>query len=247
VTLAVAQAAEPDISADQMPRVPATEPEQAAKTFVLRPGFTAELVAAEPLIASPVALDVDEQGRAYVVEMRDYSERRPEQLGRIKRLKDTDGDGRYDKATVVLANLPWPTAVTCWRGDLPRALRHLPCAPGRGHSARSGFGIGRGQWRGQAAGLDLRSNREVAPNFTAWAVETEEGETVMGLLVRETDSAVSLKLAGGAEAVFARARVKALRQEARSLMPEGLEAGLNPSDVAGLLAWLTVRPNATPP
>lgn len=118
VAVAVAQAAEPDISADQMPRVPATEPDRAAATFVFRPGFSAELVAAEPLIASPVAVDVDEQGRAYVVEMRDYSERRPEQLGRIRRLEDTDGDGRYDRATVFVAGLPWPTAVTCWRGGV---------------------------------------------------------------------------------------------------------------------------------
>jgi len=118
MTLAVAQAAEPEISADQMPRVPATEPHLAAAMLVLRPGFATELVAAEPLLASPVALDVDEQGRAYVVEMRDYSERRPEQLGRIKRLEDTDGDGRYDRATVFLAGLPWPTAVTCWRGGV---------------------------------------------------------------------------------------------------------------------------------
>lgn len=118
LALVLAQAAEPEITADQMPRVPATEPAQAPETFVFRPGFTAQLVAAEPLIGSPVALDVDEQGRAYVVEMRDYSERRPEQLGRIKRLEDTDGDGRYDKATVFLANLPWPTAITCWNGGV---------------------------------------------------------------------------------------------------------------------------------
>ncbi len=118
LALVLAQAAEPEITADQMPRVPATEPAQAPGTFVFRPGFTAQSVAAEPLIGSPVALDVDEQGRAYVVEMRDYSERRPEQLGRIKRLEDTDGDGRYDRATVFLANLPWPTAITCWNGGV---------------------------------------------------------------------------------------------------------------------------------
>jgi putative membrane-bound dehydrogenase-like protein len=111
-------AAEPDISAERMPRVPATEPERAAATFKLRPGFTAELVAAEPLLTSPVALDVDAQGRAYIVEMRDYSERRPEELGRLKRLEDTDGDGRYDKATIFLSGLPWPTAVTCWDGGV---------------------------------------------------------------------------------------------------------------------------------
>jgi hypothetical protein len=34
-------------------------------------------------------------------------------------------------------------------------------------------------------------NREVAPNFTAWTVETKEGETTTGLLTRETDSAVT--------------------------------------------------------
>jgi putative membrane-bound dehydrogenase-like protein len=114
----VSRAAEPVVASSQMPRVPATEPAQAAATFTLRPGFRAELVAAEPLVTSPVAVTVDEHGRAYVVEMRDYSERRPERLGRIRRLEDTDGDGRYDKATVFLADLPWPTAVTCWDGGV---------------------------------------------------------------------------------------------------------------------------------
>ena len=115
-SLAAEKEAEPEVAAAQMPRVPAIEPNRAAETFALRPGFHAELVAAEPLIASPVAVAVDEQGRAYVVEMRDYSERRPEQLGRIRRLEDTDGDGRYDRATVFLEGLPWPTAITCWAG-----------------------------------------------------------------------------------------------------------------------------------
>lgn len=107
-------AAEPAIAPEQMPRVPPTSPAEASATFAVRPGFRAELVAAEPLIASPVALAVDAHGRAYVVEMRDYSERRPERLGRVKRLEDTDEDGRYDRATVFLDGLPWPTAVTCW-------------------------------------------------------------------------------------------------------------------------------------
>ena len=76
---------EPGVRAEQMPRVPATEPDQALDTFAFRPGFHAELVAAEPRVSSPVAVAVDEQGRAYVVEMRDYSERRPERLGRVRR------------------------------------------------------------------------------------------------------------------------------------------------------------------
>ncbi len=115
----VGQAVEvPGLAADHMPRVLPRSPIEAVGSFVVRAGFHAELVAAEPLISSPVAVAVDESGAAYVVEMRDYSEHRPEQLGRITRLTDTDGDGKYDRATVFLDHLPWPTAVTCWDGGV---------------------------------------------------------------------------------------------------------------------------------
>ncbi len=110
--------AEPVARVGDMPRVPPTEPTRAAATFRIRPGFEAQLVAGEPLVQSPVALAFDEQRRAYVVEMRDYSERRPERLGRVRRLRDTDGDGRLDAADVFLDGLAWPTAVTCWDGGV---------------------------------------------------------------------------------------------------------------------------------
>ncbi len=115
-----ATAAEPTVDAAQMPRVKPLEPGEAVRSFQVRPGFRAELVAAEPLVHSPVAVDVDEEGAAYVVEMRDYSERRPEQLGRIRRLTSspTAAPGRYDHADVFLANLPWPTAIACWDGGV---------------------------------------------------------------------------------------------------------------------------------
>lgn len=111
-------AAEPEVAPEQMPRVPPTPPERALDTFSLKPGLRLELVAAEPLVMSPVAMSFDENGRLYVVEMRDYSERRPEQLGRVRLLEDTDGDGRFDKSTVFAADLPWPTAVVCWDGGV---------------------------------------------------------------------------------------------------------------------------------
>ena len=103
---------------EELPRVPATSPEQAAANLVVRPGFHAELMASEPLVVDPVAMAFDENGRLFVVEMRDYSERRDEKLGRIKLLEDTDGDGRFDKAHVFAEGLPWPTAVTCWDGGV---------------------------------------------------------------------------------------------------------------------------------
>lgn len=84
----------------------------------MRDGFRAEIVAAEPLIASPVAMSFDERGRLYVVEMIDYSERRDEQLGRVKLLEDTDGDAKFDKARVFADKLPWPTAIICYGGGV---------------------------------------------------------------------------------------------------------------------------------
>ena len=58
--------------AEALPRIPPTPPEQALKTFRLLNGFRLELLAAEPLVTDPVAMQYDENGLAYVVEMSDY-------------------------------------------------------------------------------------------------------------------------------------------------------------------------------
>ncbi len=102
----------------ELPRIPPTEPKDALKTFVLKPGYKLELVASEPLIASPVAVAWDENSRLYVVEMRGYSENRDEKLSRVKLLESTKGDGIYDKATVFADGLLWATAVACWDGGV---------------------------------------------------------------------------------------------------------------------------------
>jgi putative membrane-bound dehydrogenase-like protein len=92
-----------------------------------RPGFKAELVAAEPLIESPVAFDWGADGRLWVVEMRDYPlgmDNHGKPGGRVVCLQDTRGDGRYDKATVFLDNLLFPSGVMTWgKGVL------ITCAP----------------------------------------------------------------------------------------------------------------------
>ena len=114
------RAAQPELTAKDLPRVPAVEPKDAINTIKVEKGFHVELVAAEPLVASPVALSIDERGRMFVVEMIDYSERRDEMphLGRIVMLEDTKGNGVYDKSTVFADNLPWPTAVFCYDGGI---------------------------------------------------------------------------------------------------------------------------------
>jgi hypothetical protein len=82
-----------------------------------RPGFTVELVAAEPLVEDPVAFDWGPDGRLWVVEMRDYPlgvDGKGKPGGRIKVLEDTHGDGKYDKATIFLDNIGFPTGIKVW-------------------------------------------------------------------------------------------------------------------------------------
>jgi mono/diheme cytochrome c family protein len=80
------------------------------------PGYHLELVAAEPLVQDPVAVDFDPDGRMYVVEMRGFmpnlagtGEDQP--VGRVVVLEDTDGDGRMDKSTVFMDSLVLPRAI----------------------------------------------------------------------------------------------------------------------------------------
>ena len=84
----------------------------------LRPvdGYRIELVAAEPLVQDPIAIDFDADGRMYVVEMRGYmpnvkgtGEERP--IGRIVVVEDTNHDGVMDRSTVFMDSLVLPRAI----------------------------------------------------------------------------------------------------------------------------------------
>ncbi|MDB6023620.1 MAG: Cytochrome c, partial [Pedosphaera sp.] len=113
-------AAEPEVTAKDLPRAPFVAVKDAVGTISVKPGFHVELVASEPKVMSPVAMAFDERGRLFVVEMIDYSERRDEMphLGRVRMLEDTTGSGVFDKSTVYADNLPWPTAVFCCNGGI---------------------------------------------------------------------------------------------------------------------------------
>jgi mono/diheme cytochrome c family protein/glucose/arabinose dehydrogenase len=89
----------------QMAQSIALSPEDEMKTFSMPPGFRVELVASEPMVDSPILMDIDPDGRLWVVEMLtflpDTSGRDSvEPLNRVSVLEDTDGDGRMDKKTI---------------------------------------------------------------------------------------------------------------------------------------------------
>jgi len=107
-----------ELSAEEFPRIPATEPADVMETFEIVPNFRLRLAAHEPAVNDPIAMTFDEKGRAWVVEMRGYSERRDEMLGQIRRLTDTDGDGVFDESTIFKKGLRWPTAIICYKGGV---------------------------------------------------------------------------------------------------------------------------------
>src|SRR4030095_6098316 len=114
----------------KLPSALPTPAREAAKTFRVLDGFRMDLLAAEPMVASPVAMAYDENGRAYVCEMRDYpytdkphhqrNRENPtdEAIGSVRLLEDTDGDGVFDKSTLFAEGLSWPTGVACWKGGV---------------------------------------------------------------------------------------------------------------------------------
>ncbi len=97
---------------------PALSPEASLAAMHARPGFTVELMACEPAVLDPIAIAWGADGRLWVVEMGDYpsgvdGEGKPG--GQVRWLADHDGDGRYERATVFLDGLNFPTTVAPWR------------------------------------------------------------------------------------------------------------------------------------
>ena len=92
----------------------AVDAEHALSTFEVPPGFKIELVAAEPMVADPVDMEIDEYGNFYVVEMHGYPIDKSGS-GKIVLLKDTDGDGRMDKRTVFAEGLVLPNGILRWK------------------------------------------------------------------------------------------------------------------------------------
>lgn len=99
------------------------EPEVSLEEYEIVEGFELEVIASEPFLEAPVAIDFDNQGRIWTVEMRGYmqtltgeSESMPN--GVISILEDKDGDGKVDHSKVFLDSLVLPRAIAHVYGGL---------------------------------------------------------------------------------------------------------------------------------
>lgn len=84
----------------------------------------------------------------------------------------------------------------------------------------------------------LDPNMALNPSFATVRVELKDGEAITGLLESETADSLVVKQPLGLRTVLSRRDIAHVEYSSKSLMPEGLEAGLTPQDLRDLVAFL---------
>lgn len=85
----------------------------------------------------------------------------------------------------------------------------------------------------------LDPNREVAPPYIAFQVDTKDGESLIGIIINDSSSNITVRQAFGKEDTILRSNVRRMLSQGQSLMPEGLEQGLSARDFACLLEYIS--------
>src|SRR5439155_12556131 len=94
----------------------------------------------------------------------------------------------------------------------------------------------------QALSNILDPNREVAPNFVGYTVETKDGRTLDGIIAAESAASLTIKRAEGVTETVLRRDIAQLSGSGLSLMPEGVESAVTVEQMADLIAFLLPPP-----
>lgn len=84
----------------------------------------------------------------------------------------------------------------------------------------------------------LQPSKVIEPAHVSYAIETVDGESYTGFVVKRTEKEIVLKDATGNEVVVALTRIKSNVPQALSMMPEGLLQSLSAEEAADLLEFL---------
>ena len=111
----------------------------AAKQMKLPPGFSAQVVAAEPDVVQPVAYTIDDRGRLWVVENTNYPNCPGEPKDRIVIFETFDDAGKWVKKTVFYDKLTFSTGIAVGHGGVwvgaPPNLLFFPLKDGESQPA----------------------------------------------------------------------------------------------------------------
>lgn len=93
--------------------VPTPDIQKELESFKIADGFEVTLFAAEPLVAKPIQMNWDAEGRLWVVSSTAYPHLKTGEQANDKVfvLEDTDGDGKADKSTIFAEGLLTPTGI----------------------------------------------------------------------------------------------------------------------------------------
>ncbi|MEX2185236.1 MAG: PVC-type heme-binding CxxCH protein [Pirellulales bacterium] len=89
----------------------------------------------------------------------------------------------------------------------------------------------------------LAPSDTISAGYTAYAIETMDGEVLNGLLTSESASSLTLRMSEGKDATVLRKDVDRIKALGVSLMPENLAKELSPKQVADAIAWLRQPPD----
>jgi putative heme-binding domain-containing protein len=126
------------------------------------------------------------------------------------------------------------------RGAVHVAARCLGCHYLQGRGQRVGPDLAGAASRSSETLLTdiLEPSRQVAPDYSTYEVTPTNGEPVIALISGESATRITLRAAGAQDTSFARSEIREIRATGRSLMPDGLEQGLTPQDLADVMAFL---------
>lgn len=162
--------------------------------------------------------------------------------------------GIYDPESIVLQEMVVPRAADLPELSVEEVLRLTgDAAQGREIAARclvchviDGTGVdlgssldgwGRGKSAEVIATAIVRPNADVAHGYEGTEVETKDGLTIQGLLIKQGDP-LMVRSMGGVTQIIPAARVAERRRMSESLMMSAAQMGLSEQDVADLVAFL---------
>jgi putative membrane-bound dehydrogenase-like protein len=90
----------------------------------------------------------------------------------------------------------------------------------------------------------LDPSADIQPGFNSYTCTLNTDEQIYGLLASESANSIVMKLVDGTTKTVLRNQIKTLQSQNLSLMPEGLEAAINPQQMADLIAFLRTTAGA---
>ncbi|XZE19019.1 c-type cytochrome [Pirellulaceae bacterium SH449] len=85
----------------------------------------------------------------------------------------------------------------------------------------------------------LSPSAGISHNYESFAVRTKDDEIVVGLMVSNTDQAITLRDAKGIDFTFAKEDIDELKKQEKSLMPENLHELFSDQGLVDLVEYLT--------